>query len=237
MKKKSLLVSINDFLYKPIFFRDITRKEGFISLIVISTFVICCELLVQYTSRDNISVVGSIFSLIFCFFLIILNRKKMHTLGFTKIKLKETFITLVVLFVFALIVNIKQINMNKVTINDFIFNVMYSLITIGFLEELIFRGYLWPRLVVLFGKHKGTLLCGTLFGTMHLISGYQYDDVQINFVYVFNSISSGIIGQYCFLILYSYAQNIYFPSILHSAPHFFIVERTLGKTLSILKGM
>ncbi|MGG2936036.1 CPBP family intramembrane glutamic endopeptidase [Bacillus pacificus] len=43
----------------------------------------------------------------------------------------------------------------------------YYLINIGFEEEIIFRGYLWPRLVVLLGKFWGTFLTCACFGIAH----------------------------------------------------------------------
>ena len=43
----------------------------------------------------------------------------------------------------------------------------YYIINIGFEEEIIFRGYLWPRLVVLLGKFLGTFLTCACFGVAH----------------------------------------------------------------------
>ncbi|WP_327920116.1 type II CAAX prenyl endopeptidase Rce1 family protein [Bacillus paramycoides] len=37
----------------------------------------------------------------------------------------------------------------------------------GFEEEIIFRGYLWPRLVILLGKLWGTFLTCTFSGIAH----------------------------------------------------------------------
>lgn len=234
-KKKNLVKNINQFLYKPIFFSDIVKKEGFIALILISIYIICFVLLVMFTQKDNFFIVGIIFDLLFCLILIIFNRKKLHTLGFRKIKLKVTLVMLGVILALSLAANFKQINANEITIYDFIFNAIFYLIAVGFAEEFIFRGYLWPRLVVLCGKHKGTLICGALFGLMHIFPNYKYGNIYLGLFYVFNEIWSGVIAQYIFLFLYSCTENIFFPSVLHAAPHFLTVERRVDTTLNILR--
>lgn len=233
--KKNLVKSINQFLYKSIFFSDITKKEGFIALILIGIYIACFVLSVIFTNKETFFVVGMIFDFLYCLILIILNRKKLHTLGFRKTKLRETLILLGVLLALSLAVNLKQINANEFTIYDFIFNALVYLAAVGFVEEFIFRGYLWPRLVVLCGKHKGTLICGALFGLMHVFSNYKYGNIHFDALYVFNEIWAGVIAQYIFLFLYSCTENIFFPSVLHAAPHFFAVERRVDTTLNILR--
>ncbi len=78
-------------------------------------------------------------------------------------------------------------------------------------------------------------MCGIFYGFMHLISDCKYEDINLDFVYIFNSISSGIIGQYCFLFFYCYAKNIYLPTVLHAIPHFFAIEQSPEKILKIVK--
>lgn len=234
-KKKNLIKSINQFLYKPIYFSDIAKKEGFIALILIGIYIGCFVLSALFTDKDNFFVVATIFNLFYCLILIIANRKKLHTLGFRKIKLKETLLILGVILALSLAVNFKQINANEFTIYDFVFNVLINLVAVGFVQEFLFRGYLWPRLVVLCGKHKGTLICGALFGLMHIFPNYKYGNINLDFFYVFNEIWSGVIAQYIFLFLYSCTENIFFPSVLHAAPHFLTVERRVDTTLNILR--
>ncbi|MGR5914324.1 CPBP family glutamic-type intramembrane protease [Bacillus pacificus] len=48
----------------------------------------------------------------------------------------------------------------------------YYLINIGFEEEIIFRGYLWPRLVVLLGKFWGTFLTCMLWYCPFIYADY-----------------------------------------------------------------
>lgn len=235
MREKNMVNRINDFLYKPIFFRDIEKKEGYVCLMFISVYMVGFLLVVLHTDREYIHLVDSLFNLIFCLVLIVTNINKLYTLGLRKTKLKETLITASVIFVLSLLINAQQIITNKVTIYDFVFNMLFALIAIGFVEEFIFRGYMWPRLVVLFGRHKGTLICGALFGLMHVISMCKYDNDNFDLLPIFNTIWEGIAGQYVFMFLYCYARNIYFPSILHAAPHFFAIERRVKKSLDLLK--
>jgi membrane protease YdiL (CAAX protease family) len=51
---------------------------------------------------------------------------------------------------------------------ELIWESLFYIIFIGFYEELIFRGFLWPRLVVGFGRTWGTIISGVFFGMMHL---------------------------------------------------------------------
>ncbi|MCP1103172.1 membrane protease YdiL (CAAX protease family) [Aequitasia blattaphilus] len=161
---KERLNEINKFLYNPINFQDITKKDGLFSVIYSVGLISSFTLLVMFTNAKQIYVVGSIFSISFCLIAFILNKKKIHALGITKNKLKETLILFGIIFALALLLNLKKISTNEVTIYDFFYNMFSTLISIGFAEEFIFRGYLWPRLVILFGKHKGSLICGMLFG-------------------------------------------------------------------------
>lgn len=232
--KKNWVDCFNNYLYKPILFRDITKKDGYIALIlVVFVMVMCFCILAVFTDKDKIFLMGTIFLLLFSLLLTILNRKKLNTLGFRKIKWKETLVTLLTFLTLALVVNIKQIHAGKVTILGLTFNAAVYLLYPGFLEEFIFRGYLWPRLVVLCGKHKGSLLCGTVFGFMHLILPVYYGYDHLTFLQVSNSIFDGIVTQYSFALFYSFSQNIYFPSIVHAAPHFFAIGGSLKRTLHI----
>lgn len=218
-------------------FQDITISESILALILVTLYEIGCFFVTFITVKTNKAAIGPItciaFSFLFFILIVLLNITKLDTLGLKKGKLSFTFSTFIILFIIALLTNIPHIQQHKISIYDFIFNALFYLIMMFFVEEFIYRGYLWPRLVVLTGKHMGTILCGSLWGIMHLILGYMYGAMDLSILQIINSITSGILGQYIFCSLYSYAQNIYFPSIIHASLHFFTVDRTIEHFLRI----
>lgn len=98
------------------FFCDITKKEGYISLVVISVGMICFLCLVIFTDTNDISFFGTLFFLLFSLVLIVPNRKKLHTLGFTKEKLKISYIALISSFLFSIFLNAELIYTNKAVV-------------------------------------------------------------------------------------------------------------------------
>ena len=47
----------------------------------------------------------------------------------------------------------------------------------------------------LYNKHLGAILCGALWGSMHILLTIGRPDIQVNSLLIFNSITSGIVGQ------------------------------------------
>jgi uncharacterized protein len=97
-----------------------------------------------------------------------------------------------------------------------IYNILYYTLLIGIYEELIFRGFLWPRLVVLFGKVGGTLLHGALFGVMHAPFAVVFYQASLSSE-VLNNIGGGIFGSLIFLFIYSWNWNILLPGFAHAS--------------------
>lgn len=218
-------------------FQNITIIESIFALILVALYEIGCVFVTFITIKANKAAIAPLvciaFSFVFFILIVLLNITKLDTLGLKKGKLSFIFVTFIILFIVALLMNIPHIQQHKISIYDFMFNALFYLVMMFFVEEFIYRGYLWPRLVILTGKHTGTILCGSLWGIIHLILGYIYGAMDLNILQIINSITSGIVGQYIFCSLYSYAQNIYLPTIIHASLHFFRVDRTIEHFLSI----
>jgi uncharacterized protein len=95
------------------------------------------------------------------------------------------------------------------------YNILYYTLLIGIYEELIFRGFLWSRLVVMFGKVGGTLLHGALFGVMHAPFAVVFHQASLSSE-VLNNIGGGIFGSLIFLFIYSLNWNILLPGFAHT---------------------
>lgn len=92
--------------------------------------------------------------------------------------------------------------------------ILYFYLAIGFYEEILFRGFFWPRLVSLLGKNKGTILCGIMFGIIHtpfliVLKG------ENPFRATINNIGNGLIGHLIFGFIYTKSKNIMLPSFIH----------------------
>lgn len=216
-------------IFKPSFFGDLTKKECKVAVIMylIYNMGLLCVIYLAL-KRDEwifVTIFGVIYSILFFIIVVIQNKGKLHTLGLKRVNVKATVIIFLLLFFAALLKNMPQFGTHKISVVDFLINILLDLGTLFFTEEFIYRGYLWPRLVILLGKHKGTIFCGVLWGIMHLINPATYE--TFNALTVLNAVLGGVSGQYIFLFFYSLSENIYFPTIVHTAPHFFDVNTTL----------
>ncbi len=216
-------------IFKPFFFRDLTEKEcksAVITYLIYNIGLLCITYFAM--KKDEwifVTIFGVVYSILFFIIVVLQNKRKMHTLGLKKGNIKVTVIVFLLFLFAALIKNVPQLSTHKISIVDFFINILLDLFTLFFTEEFVYRGYLWPRLVILLGKHKGTIFCGMLWGIMHLLNPATYN--TLNALAVLNAVLSGVSGQYIFLFLYSLSENIYFPTIIHTAPHFFDVNTTL----------
>ena len=93
-----------------------------------------------------------------------IRKQKINTIGLKKKGLKSSIIigfVLLVSYIFYYVFN-KGFDIRLIN------SIIFYMIGIGFFEELVFRGFLWPRLVISFGKIWGTILSGIFFGMAHL---------------------------------------------------------------------
>lgn len=201
-----------------------TKKDGEIAFVLVALFEIVSLLLVSLTKREVYMPIAIVFFLL----LAVMNKSKLDTLGLTTKKWKMTAGIFVILFVIAFFVNWENIQSGKIAGYDFLINSVYYLGLMFFTEQIIFIGYLWPRMVTLLGNHKGTIVCGILYGMTHLLFAYCLGGTAISILSVINFICEGVLMQYCFSFLYAYSGNIYLPTIIHASYHFFVVEKTLS---------
>lgn len=172
--------------------------------------------LIMYLGRsgnwiNNVTILGTLYSVVFFFVVLIANKKKLYSLGLSPAKLLPTIMIMVIAVCGGVIKNRTLHNLPEA---------LLSSVAIFFTEEFVYRGYLWTRLVVLLGKYKGTILCGVLWGVMHLLNPYIHDSIDV--LVILNAVLSGIVGHFFFALLYSMSGNIYLPTAIHIFPHFFL---------------
>ncbi|ERI92348.1 CAAX amino terminal protease family protein [Clostridiales bacterium oral taxon 876 str. F0540] len=145
-----------------------------------------------------------------------LRQQKISTVGLRRYGLKSSLYVGIILIstFFIYYISKKGFNLNLIwrTIDFIIF--------VGFYEELIFRGFLWPRLVVGFGKTWGTILSGIFFGMAHLPINIVFNNKSVFQTFILGNgsnvnIGGGLIGALWFIFIYTRNSNILLPSFVH----------------------
>lgn len=91
----------------------------------------------------------------------------------------------------------------------------FYVIAVAGIEELLFRGFLHPRLVKVLGSHVwATLLAGSLFGAMHHIRAVVWDHAP--WMDVFSELGGGVLAHLFFLVIYAKTGNILDAVLLHA---------------------
>ncbi len=101
-------------------------------------------------------------------------------------------------------------------INTFIAPILNILMLLG--EELAWRGFLFPRLLTLFGAKRSFIIGGTIWALWHtggIMLGWNYPDHPLfgNILMILFCIPMGLIFQY----LYFKSKSIFVPALAHGA--------------------
>lgn len=150
--------------------------------------------------------------------LLILKYRKQHisTIGIRKKGTKSSILIGSILLLSVSVYFIK----NNGSIEQLIYKTLFYIIFVGFYEELIFRGFLWPKLVVGLGKVLGTIISGIFFGAMHIPMDIVYNNKTFYDTVVLGNTSSidiggGVIVALIFIYIYTRNNNILLPSFVH----------------------
>lgn len=136
-------------------------------------------------------------------FLILRSRnQKINTIGFRYEGWKSSFLIGIITITILLKKNVG------------VDTIIHYYISVGFSEEIAFRGFFWPRLVALLGKYKGTILCGIMFGIVHTPILIVFKGKN-PFIVMMSYIGGGIMYQLIYGFIYSINKNIMLPSFVH----------------------
>lgn len=213
-------------------FSDIQKKDGIIAVLLFM-FIFVLSFLMLYLVKisplfslirnDSNGMYRLIFAVIFdmpsYMALIIalkIRKQKINTIGLRKQGLKASVIIGVILISTFWFYYISK----KGFSTNLIYKSLFYIVFVGFYEELIFRGFLWPRLVVGFGRIKGTIVSGIFFGMMHLPIDIIFNNKSIYETVILGNTSSsnigaGVIGALWFIWIYTRNSNILLPSFIH----------------------
>lgn len=150
-------------------------------------------------------------SVLIIFYILKYRKQHINTIGLRKRGLKSSLILGVILIVFY--VAYKGVSVKLIT------GLIFYLFGVGFFEELIFRGFLWSRLVKGFGKLRGTFISGMFFGLAHAPIQIVFYNKPIIDVIVFGkmdvNILGGVVVAMVYIYIYSRNENILLPSFIH----------------------
>lgn len=104
--------------------------------------------------------------------------------------------------------------------SSFIYDIIFYLCLIGFYEEIVFRGFLWPRMSVIFGKIPGIIISGVFFGFMHVPIDIVWNNKSFLETVVLGqtsniSIMGGLLYTVFITYIYTRNNNILLPAFIH----------------------
>ena len=204
-------------------FEDIEKKDGYIALIfymadvlliIINTYIFRDLLRSNKLSAELRQLIsGSVFYLMSLLLILIITRirnQKLYTIGIRRKGLTFSIGIGLALSVIVFLIHIFNGRDMDAALYEFIFYV----VILGFSEEIAFRGFIWPRLAVLFGRKYGTILSGIMFGIMHAPFKIIMYEAPV-FSSIFNEIGGGVIASIVFIFIYTRNKNIVLPSMIH----------------------
>lgn len=221
----------NKGIFPEIIFEDIKKKDGYIAIVFSITYFLLSfvyfHLLKDFLVGTNTEIYSKelrrlvsgtgfyILPVIVIFTILKLRNQKIATIGFRRQGLKSSIALGVVLTV---ILSIGHIVRGK-ELSSVIYNMIFYISILGFSEEIVFRGFLWPRLVICFGKKYGTVISGIFFGVMHAPLNIVIKEASFSKA-IFNEVGGGIVGSLIFIYIYTRNNNIVLPSFIHGALDF-----------------
>lgn len=95
----------------------------------------------------------------------------------------------------------------------------FYLIAVGGIEEVLFRGFAYPRVAKLLNSQwMALIVTGLLFGAMHQIAPMAWSNAP--WQGVFDHLGGGVVGSFFFLLIYSATGNIINAILVHAALDF-----------------
>lgn len=229
MKNLTVLGANDEYVQQT---KEYGRKDALLSLILYFVmnllFVLMGKIFVQkgltLTETYMFCVTGIVslicIGLVFLFCLI--RRQKLVTVGFSKNQVKKSFAMGMILFILVAIFRgiwpIISGSTIQTNIGVIFMKVIYFFIFIGFMEELVFRGYIGTRLYGCFtNKRLSLVVVGIMFSFLHIPFYMVVAQMSLSEYISANWVSLILIFLFhiVFQWLYSKYNSIVAPTILH----------------------
>ena len=199
------------------------KNETLFCILLILLYVIINSYCMQNFGLTDYrsAIINTIFSIFLILLMIILKRTKYY--GLTKVRNSKKYLFFIPLILIATVNLWNGININNRT-NEIIFYIL-TMINVGFIEEIIFRGFLFKMMEK--DNIKSAIIVGALtFGIGHIINLFNGADIIPTLMQVCYATAIG----YLFVIIFYKSKSLIPCIITHSVTNslaIFNVENTI----------
>lgn len=174
-----------------------TRKSAILSLLIVVIQLIISTIYLIVTRKYFMNIssneaffVQAIFYLLemtLVLGIVILSKESISSIGIAKKNLLKSVIAGITIGIvyYLLVINVFKVNKVMNIISTESFNTFINFLIVGFVEEVIYRGYLQTRLISWLGTFKGCFSTSVIFAFTHLphrliVEGLNFTDASIN---------------------------------------------------------
>lgn len=206
------------------------KHETLFCILLIVLYVVINSYCIQNFGVTNYK--SMLINIAFSLFLIILiiKLKRVEYYGLTKVKEPKKYLYFVPLVVISTVNIWNGFNINN-SVKEIIFNII-TMINIGFIEEIIFRGFLFKMMEKEKTK-KAIIVSAITFGIGHIVNLLNGADVIPTIIQICYAISLG----YLFVIIFYKSKSLVPCIITHAVINslaIFNVENTISLYISSL---
>lgn len=113
----------------------------------------------------SLNILNMVIFIIYTYLIVKYCKKNKIDLRVFKVNNKNAYLLLISIFIILFIINLL---LNKFSMND-IFKILYGTITLPIFEELLFRGYIWSRLLKMFKNEMYVYIITTLLFSIYSV--------------------------------------------------------------------
>ncbi len=113
----------------------------------------------------SLNILNMVIFIIYTYLLVKYCKKNKIDLRVFKVNNKNAYLLLISIFIILFIINLL---LNKFSMNN-IFKILYGTITLPIFEELLFRGYIWSRLLKMFKNEMYVYIITTLLFSIYSV--------------------------------------------------------------------
>ena len=113
----------------------------------------------------SLNILNMVIFIIYTYLLVKYCKKNKIDLRVFKVNNKNAYLLLISIFIILFIINLL---LNKFSINN-MFKILYGTITLPIFEELLFRGYIWSRLLKMFKNEMYVYIITTLLFSIYSV--------------------------------------------------------------------
>ena len=204
------------------------RHETLFCIVLIVVYILVNSYCMQNFGIENYrsTIINTIFSLVLIILMIILKRTSYY--GLTKVTNLKKYLYFIPLFLIVSVNLWNGVNINNST-SEIIFHIL-TMVNVGFIEEIIFRGFLF-KMMAKDNIKSAIIISAITFGIGHIVNLLNGADLIPTLMQICYAISIG----YLFVIIFYKSKSLIPCIITHSLVNslsIFNVENTISLYVS-----